>query len=248
MSHSTASTKIIRIGTAGWTIPSQHAAGTEGEGTHLHRYARTFNCVEINSSFYRPHRLTTWQRWADSVPPDFRFSVKIPKAITHEAALDCPPELLQKFLNEVQGLGTKLGSLLVQLPPKLALDKVRAEKFFSMLRELHADSVAVEPRHASWLTPEGDDLLQRFQLSRVAADPPRTSHDSTPAGWPALEYYRLHGSPRIYYSAYSKEFLEDLAQKITKSSATEIWCIFDNTTLGAAFADAKTLQQRTAKL
>lgn len=238
----------IRIGTAGWNIPSQYAAQAAGEGTHLYRYARIFNCVEVNSSFYRPHRLATWQRWADSVPDDFRFSVKMPKAITHEAKLVIAPALLQKFLDEVGGLGSKLGPILVQLPPKLALDIPCAENFFSMLRDLHAGPVALEPRHASWFTPEGDDLLQRFHLSRVAADPPRTAHDSKPAGWSGLQYYRLHGSPRIYYSTYSDDFLAALMQQIAHTPAKEVWTIFDNTALGEAFANAKTLQHGLAQL
>jgi uncharacterized protein YecE (DUF72 family) len=238
----------IRIGTAGWTIPTQHAAKAAGEGTHLQRYARIFNCVEVNSSFYRPHRIATWQRWAGSVPPDFRFSVKMPREITHHAALAPAPELLQKFLAEIGGLGAKLGVILVQLPPKLALDAVRATHFFAMLRDLYAGPVALEPRHPSWFSPVGDDLLQSFQLSRVAADPPRTAHDNTPAGWPALQYHRLHGSPRIYYSAYSDEFLAALTQQIAQSSSAESWTIFDNTALGEAFANAQTLQQRFAQL
>jgi len=248
MTPAAAATKEIRIGTAGWSIPSQHAAEAAGEGTHLQRYARIFNCVEVNSSFYRPHRITTWQRWARSVPRDFRFSVKMPKAITHQAALAPPPELLQKFLAEISGLGAKLGLILVQLPPKLALDATRAANFFAMLRDLYGGPVALEPRHPSWFSPVGDDLLQRFQLSRVAADPPRTAQDNKPAGWPALQYYRLHGSPRIYYSTYSEEFLAALTQQIAQSSSSESWTIFDNTALGEAFANAQTLQQRFAQL
>jgi uncharacterized protein YecE (DUF72 family) len=237
----------IRIGTAGWSIPSQHAAETAGEGTHLHRYARVFNCVEINSSFYRSHRIATWQRWAESVPENFRFAVKMARTITHEAALACSRETLQKFLDEVNTLGTKLGPILVQLPPKLALDALRATEFFIMLRDLHGGPIALEPRHASWFTPEGDELLQRFQLSRVAADPPRTSHDSRPAGWPGLRYYRLHGSPRIYYSAYSDEYLAALAHAIALNIDSETFCIFDNTALGEAFANAQVLQHRLSK-
>ena len=77
----------VRIGCAGWTIPTEHSAVFGGEGTHLQRYASRFSCVEINSSFYRPHRTTTYARWAASVPDNFRFSVKLPKTITHEQRL-----------------------------------------------------------------------------------------------------------------------------------------------------------------
>src|SRR3954470_8519864 len=102
----------IRIGTAGWALRSQSAGEFDGDGTHLERYARKLSCVEINSSFYRPHRETTYKRWAACTPATFMFSVKIPKRITHEKRLvDCEQDLDQ-FLNEISGLGKKLGPLL----------------------------------------------------------------------------------------------------------------------------------------
>src|SRR5712671_2055336 len=84
----------VHLGTAGWNIRREHAHRFSNEGTHLARYASLFNAVEINSCFYRPHRFTTYERWAASVPQDFRFSVKLPKVITHEARLvDSAPAL-----------------------------------------------------------------------------------------------------------------------------------------------------------
>src|SRR4051794_14468863 len=113
----------FRIGTAGWKVPSLYLDQVRPGGSHLERYARRLNAVEINSSFYRPHRRTTYQRWAQCVPDDFRFSVKVPKAITHEADLTDCGALLDRFVEEVMGLGDKLGVLLVQLPPKSALSR-----------------------------------------------------------------------------------------------------------------------------
>src|SRR3954470_11987598 len=110
----------IRIGTAAWSIPREHAAPFPVAGSHLERYAAVLNAVEINSSFYRPHRTATYERWAASVPEDFHFAVKIPKAITHERRLADVDDLLDRFLSEVSGLGPKLGPLLVQLPPSLS--------------------------------------------------------------------------------------------------------------------------------
>src|SRR5882757_9365764 len=111
----------FRIGTAEWNVPSLYLDQVPPGGSHLERYARSLNAVEINSSFYRPHRRTTYRRWARSVPDDFRFAVKVPKAITHEASLADCHALLDRFVDEVTGLGDKLGVLLVQLPPKSAL-------------------------------------------------------------------------------------------------------------------------------
>jgi uncharacterized protein YecE (DUF72 family) len=232
----------FRIGTAGWTLPKQHAAAFPPEGTHLERCSAVFNCVEINSSFYRSHMRKTWERWSASTPPNFRFSVKIPNAITHTAKLiDCGA-LLQTFFEECHGLGEKLAPVLVQLPPKLAFGAGIAHEFFTTLRELHSGLTACEPRHASWFTPEADALLRSFEVTRVAADPPQGSPvAAAPGGWQGLHYYRLHGAPRTYYSNYSDESLHALATTLQKSSAPQTWIIFDNTALGYATANALVL-------
>ena len=93
---------IIRIGTAGWSIPKSSAQEFDGQGTHLQRYAQCLPAVEINSSFYRPHKPETYARWAASVPAGFRFSVKIPKDITHTCRLIGIDQQLGRFLGEVQ--------------------------------------------------------------------------------------------------------------------------------------------------
>src|ERR1700710_2034231 len=107
----------VRIGCAGWSLPRAEASHFAAAGSHLERYVARFEAVEINSSFHRPHRPATYARWAASVPPSFRFSVKVPKAITHDLRLRDAHGLLQTFLAEAAGLGDRLGCLLVQLPP-----------------------------------------------------------------------------------------------------------------------------------
>src|SRR4051794_10397874 len=113
----------VRIGTAGWSIPKAYAAPFPPSGSHLERYGAVFNAVEINSSFYRPHRIATYERWAATVPEDFRFAIKVPKSVTHERRLKDTGDLLDQFVSEVTGLGPKLGPLLVQLPPSLAFEQ-----------------------------------------------------------------------------------------------------------------------------
>src|SRR5689334_3087872 len=121
---------MIRIGTAGWSVPTRYRANFPASGSQLEKYATQLTAAEINSSFYRPHRRTTYERWAASVPDNFRFAVKIPKAITHERRLRDAGELLNRFLSEVAGLGPKLGPLLVQLPPSLAYVDGVSDAFF----------------------------------------------------------------------------------------------------------------------
>lgn len=235
----------LRIGTAGWTLPRAHAHLFPPDGTHLQRCSRVLTCAEINSSFHRPHQLKTWQRWAASTPDDFRFSVKIPKAITHQAQLANTGALLLAFLDQARGLGPRLGPLLVQLPPKLAFDEGLAHEFFTTLRELHDGPVALEPRHATWFALPVDRLLRSFHIARVAADPAKASPAAAnPGGWTGLRYWRLHGAPRTYYSSYDDANLHQLASKLGQPSrAHDTWVIFDNTALGHATANALHLQQ-----
>jgi len=226
----------FRIGTAGWGVPSLYLDQVPPGGSHLERYARCLNAAEINSSFYRPHRRTTYQRWADSVPENFRFSVKVPKAITHEAGLADCGALLDLFLDEATGLGV----LLVQLPPKSVFKKRIAGAFFRDIRARTGTNVALEPRHASWFAPGADDWLTKRRIARVAADPARVAEAGEPGGCNKLAYYRWHGSPRIYYSNYGAAALAALHRRLTQDRArgASVWCMFDNTTSGAALGNA----------
>lgn len=227
----------IRIGTAGWAISSRYAELFPGAGTHLRRYALQMTCVEINSSFYRPHQQKTYERWAASTPKGFRFSVKVPKLLTHDQRLADPDETLDRFADEVSGLGDKLGAVLVQLPPSLPFDAKRASDFFAALaRRVFAPAVC-EPRHRSWFTPEADAWLAERRIARAAADPVPAPAASDPGGWRGLSYIRLHGSPRMYYSAYEPPFITALARRLEKQRGP-VWCVFDNTAEGHALGDA----------
>jgi uncharacterized protein YecE (DUF72 family) len=245
--------RMVRIGTAGWVIPRQSAAMAAGEGSHLERYARVFGCVEVNSSFHRAHRPATWARWAEAVPEGFRFAVKFPRAVTHEAKLAVAAEALDGFFAETAGLGEKLGVVLVQLPPSLAFEDCPAAEFFEALRDRWAGGVALEPRHASWFGAAAEELMVRHRVARVAAHPVRKgavgpgSGRLGPGGWKGLAYFRLHGAPRMYYSAYEAEFLAEVARVVKElPEAVEKWVIFDNTALGEAFGNAVELMRRVA--
>ena len=239
----------IRIGTAGWNVPSLYLDQIPSGGSHLERYARHLNAVEINSSFYRPHRRMTYQRWAQSVPDDFRFAVKVPKAITHESGLADCSALLDRFLGEAAGLGDKLGVLLVQLPPKSVFKKRVADRFFRDLRARIDTDVVLEPRHASWVAPGVDDWLMQRNIARVAADPAPVEGAGEPGGRRGLAYYRWHGSPRIYYSDYDAAARAALKQRLENDRASDIsvWCIFDNTAAGAALGNALELTRSLSR-
>ncbi|HEX5185121.1 MAG TPA: DUF72 domain-containing protein [Allosphingosinicella sp.] len=227
-----------RIGTAGWTIPSAVAESFPREGSGLERYAAILSCAEINSSFHRSHRESTWARWAESVPGDFAFAAKLPREITHKQRLaDCGASV-DRALAEMRPLGRKLRILLVQLPPSLAFDARIAEEFAAAFRRRWDGFVAWEPRHPSWFDAEAEALLVRHHIARVAADPPPAPGADRPGGWPGLVYLRLHGSPARYRSRYDDGRLEGIAARLEAAGDVPAWCIFDNTASGAAAADA----------
>ena len=228
------------VGCAGWNIPA-HAKPHFSEMTpSLKRYAERFSAVEINSSFYRPHRRATYARWADIVPARFQFSVKAPKEITHALRLmNCEP-LLERFVADVSALGSHLGCILFQLPPRLFFESHVADAFFLVLRGCHQGPVVVEPRHVTWFAPEAEEILVKYGIARVAADPKRADGGDSPGGEPSVVYYRLHGSPETYVSAYSRIYIASLASQLEAHSrrGASTWCIFDNTARGAATLNA----------
>ena len=237
----------IAIGCAGWSIPRHYRELFETGESMLARYASRFSVTEINSSFYRSHQRTTYERWAAAVPGRFRFSAKIPKLISHEMALrGCGPAL-DGFLDEVSGLGGKLQGLLLQLPPSHRFDMRVASTFFRVLRRRTTLPVACEPRHPSWSAAQATMLFQDVEVSLVTADPailraPDLAASNRP--WP---YWRLHGTPRMYYSDYSEAALNDVARNVgaLRSSLIAPWVVFDNTANGFAVGNAARLQEMT---
>lgn len=248
MTDSSLSRGASLIGCAGTSIGRDVAAAFPGEGSHLERYARVLPAAEINSSFYRPHQASTYARWAAAVPDGFQFAVKMPRTVTHDAKLAATGALLDALRAQVDGLGDRLGCILVQLPPKLTFDAAIAEAFFDAVQTRFACMTALEARNPSWFGEAATALLRARGVTRVIADPP--------AGQPAAHvpttadiYTRLHGAPRIYYSSYGDDYLAQLADDmhVHNAAGRKVWCIFDNTASGAASANALTLARALAQ-
>lgn len=246
MAPASKNARIIKVGCAGWSIPAQYRDSFPAIGTALQRYAAVFNAVEINSSFCRQHKQATYVRWGESVRADFRFSVKVPKLITHDFRLKGIASELKSFLSECTGLRDRLGGVLVQLPPSLEFNARVAKAFFERLRgQLPAGvQIACEPRHVSWLENGAEEMLTSFDVNRVGADPfmtPSAQYPGTGGGW---RYWRLHGSPHMYYSAYPQDALVRLADAIHDSPPGAVhWVMFDNTAAGHAVGNALALQK-----
>ena len=236
------------IGTAGWSVPRASREQFPDEGSQLERYASVFRAVEINSSFHRPHQASTYERWADSVPEYFRFSVKLPRTITHAGRLAEYDDALSRFVGEIGGLRCKLGCILVQLPPSLEFDPEVAQRFFSDLSSRVETSIVLEPRHKTWFAIDCTKMLTSLGVSRVAADPAIVPAALEPGGSPRTVYFRLHGSPQKYYSPYTGSYLDGLAFRLRKFAQTpaRIWCVFDNTIKGEAASNALYLDRRVA--
>jgi uncharacterized protein YecE (DUF72 family) len=237
----------IFVGTAGWSIPRLSADRFPGDGAHLERYARVLKCAEINSSFHRPHARKVYEKWAALTPADFRFAVKVPRTVTHDAKLRRTRTLVSRFFSEASGLGTKLAVILVQLPPSLEFSARTGHAFFKLLREFWVGHIVFEPRHESWFGEKPDHVLMVHRVARVATDPSGIDAAKLPGGWRGMTYYRLHGSPRKYWSRYPVERTEQWSSELRAARpGSEAWCIFDNTASGAAIENALEVAALTA--
>jgi len=235
---------IVRIGTAGWALPKALRNSQSASKPVLEQYAELFDAVEVNSSFYRPHRRSTYERWRGSVPGSFRFSLKLSRVITHELGLDQSEGETRSFMESARGLGHKLAVILVQLPPSHIFDGSIAAAFFELLREETAAHIVCEARNPSWFGSDATAVLEAYRVARVTADPLPPGCEFAAQADSHFTYLRLHGSPKMYYSGYSTAYLQRVAT--VARAAAQTWCIFDNTAAGAAWPDAATLQRLLA--
>jgi uncharacterized protein YecE (DUF72 family) len=172
----------------------------------------------------------------------------MPRTITHDLKLQNARASFVAFLEQTEGLAEKRGPLLVQLPPSLAFDASIVTAFLDVIRTVYNGPMVCEPRHTTWFSSDVASLLQRYAISRVAADPPPVTEATLPAGWSHIAYFRLHGSPRKYWSRYDEKEIATLAMTIRRlAKAAEVWCVFDNTASGAALENAWELRERLAR-
>ena len=207
--------------------------------------SRKLSSIELNGSFYSLQRPESYARWHADTPPDFLFSVKGPRYVTHMLRLrDTATPLANFFASGVANLRQKLGPFLWQLPPTLKYDRTLLEAFLSLLprdtdqaaalARRHNAKVkgrarlaygrrqllrhALEVRHESFVDPEFIDLLRRQRVALVIAD--------TAGKWPEYEdvtgdfvYIRLHGADELYVSGYGDKVLDRWGERIRSWSA-----------------------------
>ena len=237
----------VYVGTAGWSVALAVAPRTHAGQGGLARYADYFNAVEVNSTFYRLPRAQTVERWRDGTPPGFRFTVKVPRSITHEARLVGVDSEVAELCERVARFQRKVGALLIQLPASFEFDAPLVSQFFALLADSTPAPLVIEPRHPSWFGDEATRLLVDADVARAAADPACCPAAALPLPSSRVVYFRWHGSPRMYFSAYLPEALAKLgaavlAERQSGGVRRDVYCFLDNTGLGAAAVNALSLK------
>ncbi|GEN74643.1 DUF72 domain-containing protein [Chryseobacterium hagamense] len=198
---------------------------------YLNLYSQAFNCVEINSTFYRKPTAKTLQKWADETPDNFRFFIKIPKTISHEKRLEGCKAEIEEFSTHIQShLKEKLSGFLYQFPPSF---KNSRENVSLILNNLDFSQInVIEFRHESWWRDEIFDLLRENQVIFSGVSFPGNLPEEVIVSHADILYYRLHGKPVLYKSEYDGEFIRNLAEKIRNFKHKSF--IFFNNTWGTA--------------
>ena len=238
-------------GTSGLVVPfvqNDYPPAFQGKG-RLHFYSSFFNSIEINSSFYKNTAAATVARWAAMVNEDFRFTFKMPKAISHAKDLKYTPGDIDMFMQVVNAAGNKKGCLLLQLPPKLKIDSFN--EVHALLEQVRENdpgeswNVAVEFRDASWYIGEVDEMLAEFNACMVMHDLPKCPAPLQVKG--DYFYLRFHGGGR-YRGSYSQKVLEKYAGLVKEwmQEGKSGYCYFNNT-MGDAFANAASFRQMTGQ-
>jgi uncharacterized protein YecE (DUF72 family) len=239
----------IRIGCSGW----QYRHWREifypkglAQSRWFSFYAEHFDTVEINSSFYRLPKASTFEKWRDQAPPGFCYAVKANRFITQaKKLLDCE-EPMERMMDATRHLGGRLGPMLYQLPPSMGINLERLEAF---LRLLPSDVTSVfEFRNKSWYVPQTFELLDRHGVGFCVHDMKGSATERIAVG--SAAYVRFHGGAGKYWGRYSDERLLDWADWIVgqAGSGRSVWCYFNNDIHGHAIDDAQTLKSMVGQL
>jgi uncharacterized protein YecE (DUF72 family) len=205
-------------------------------------YARTFDTVEINNSFYRLPEKQTFVSWRLKAPVRFVYAVKASRYLTHMRKLKDPADPLALFFDRARALGPHLGPVLYQLPPRWNPDLARLEAF---LQAVPRDVLqTIEFREPSWYSDRLFELLARYRVALCL-------HDMTGSATPRLVvgpfvYVRFHGASAKYSGSYSPDQLEDWAEWLEAQMARglDVYAYFNNDVGGHAPRNAVSLRRR----
>lgn len=238
----------FRVGTSGWTYASWKGRFYPAELSprrYLEYYARHFSTTEVNYSFYHLPRPETYKHWADQVPEDFCFALKVSRFITHVKRLVAAEKPWRTFVHGAQCLGRRLGPLLLQFPASFACDLPRLAAFLEQVqRSGHPSSplrLAFEFRHESWFVEETYELLRQHDAALCIADSPDYPRRDVVTA--RFVYFRLHGRRQLFASQYTDAELSEEARNIRRwlRSGLDVYAYFNNDALARAVQNAQTL-------
>jgi len=224
----------ILFGTCGWSYQEWVGAFyPNNRVAKLPFYGRIFNSVEVDSSFYRPPSKSMITGWAKATGPQFKFSLKFPKTITHDKRLAGVEEYVLDFINLVEPLqkAGKLGCLLIQLPPSSTFkDRGRLESLFNLLpNQMH---FAVEFRNESWDTPEAAELLKKYNVANTITDSPVAFLSKMVVTSTTHSFVRWHGhGESVWYNyRYSEQELRPWLRRLEliESQVPVTYAYFNN--------------------
>lgn len=247
-------TNFFYSGTSGLALPfnKSHYPAEFKDKSRLEYYASMFNSIEFNSTFYKLPKISTVNNWAESVPKDFRFTFKVPKAITHSPELKFEISDITDFMNVVDNVGNKKGCLLAQFPPSVTTEHIEPFKgLFETFKHQAKESswkLAMEFRHSSWYQPQVYELLNSYNASLVLHDLKNSGTQFTHPDTDIV-YLRFHGPEPRYRGTYSDGFLKQRAESIVNwiEEGKNVYAYFNNT-MGDAFANLQTLNNYVKEL
>jgi uncharacterized protein YecE (DUF72 family) len=238
------------IGTSGWSYEAWSNGFYSGvpKKDWLPYAASRFTGLEVNGTFYHQFPRSVFEGWKNATPPEFRFTMKAHRYLTHVKRLEVPRKSFDEQRRAAAGLGDKLAAVLWQLPGNLRRDDDRLERFARLLRSWPETRHALEFRHPSWFDDEVARLLQLHHLAVCQSDS---------ADWPLWDavttdvvYARLHGHAITYISPYGARGLRPWAERIRGwlAERRDVHVYFDNTDAGNAPRDALALLKTVGKM
>lgn len=206
-------------------------------------YASVFDTLELNVTFYRFPQLKSLQKWYDTSPAHFSFSLKVPRLITHYKQMKDCEGLLDDFYSTVEeGLKEKLGCVLFQFPPKFIYTEERLQLIIKNMRPGIRN--VVELRDKSWWGKKIFNILKEHNIIFSGISHPTLPDHQEPLFNNEVAYYRFHGIPKLFYSAYSDADLKAVADEILKKKELkEVFVYFNNTATPAAIKNALWLRE-----
>lgn len=239
----------VHIGCSGWTYKHWRGIFYETglpQKRWFERYAKEFDTVEINNSFYRLPAGSTFRRWREQAPNGFCYAVKANRYLTQaKKLLECE-EPLARMLDAVRELGSHLGPVLYQLPPSFSINLERLRQFLEVLPR---DPTSVfEFRNTQWYHKETYDLLNSFGASFCVHDMAGSASERIAVG--PIGYVRFHGAAGKYWGRYADRDLLSWADWIGSEArqGRSVWCFFNNDIHGHAIEDARTLRAMVSQM